>query len=71
MPFLKSADQERDGIRGTFDANAGAAFDIVFSDNKKVAAKLVGRDPFTDLAVLQVPPQGLKAAALGRYVDDG
>ena len=43
---------------------AGASFDVVFSDDKKTGAKLVGRDPFTDLAVLQVPPQGLKAATL-------
>src|SRR5438093_33164 len=43
---------------------AGASFDVVFSDDKKTGAKLVGRDPFTDLAVLQVPAQGLKAATL-------
>jgi 2-alkenal reductase len=47
------------------DANAGAAFDVVFTDNKKISAKLVGRDPLTDLAVLQVSTQGLKAATLG------
>ena len=56
-------------VQNVRDANAGAAFDIVFSDNKKVAAKLVGRDPFTDLAVLQVPAQGLKAAVLGNSDD--
>jgi len=38
--------------------------DVVFSDNKKVSAKLVGRDPFTDIAVMQVAAQGLKAATL-------
>ena len=43
---------------------AGASFDVVFSDDKKTGAKLVGRDPFTDVAVLQVPAQGLKAATL-------
>ena len=42
----------------------GASFDVVFSNDKKTSAKLVGRDPFTDIAVLQVPAQGLKAAAL-------
>ena len=43
---------------------AGASFDVVFSDDRKASAKLVGRDPFTDIAVLQVAPQGLKAATL-------
>ncbi len=56
-------------VENVRDANAAAAFDVVFSDNKKVAAKLVGRDPFTDLAVLQVPAQGLKAATLGNSDD--
>src|SRR5881397_3089405 len=56
-------------VENVRDANAGAAFDVVFSDNKKVAAKLIGRDPFTDLAVLQVPAQGLKAATLGNSDD--
>ena len=44
---------------------AGASFDVVFSDDRKASAKLIGRDPFTDIAVLQVAPQGLKAATLG------
>ena len=48
---------------------AGAAFDVVFSDDKKVSAKLVGRDPFTDIAVLQVQAQGLKAAVLANSDD--
>src|SRR5207245_701273 len=52
-------------VENVRDSNAGAAFDVVFSDNRKVVAKLVGRDPLTDLAVLQVPAQGLKAALLG------
>jgi S1-C subfamily serine protease len=43
---------------------AGASFDVVFSNDKKTSAKLVGRDPFTDLAVLQVEAEGLKAATL-------
>jgi S1-C subfamily serine protease len=42
----------------------GASFDVVFSSDKKTSAKLIGRDPFTDLAVLQVAAQGLKAATL-------
>jgi 2-alkenal reductase len=49
--------------------SAGAGFDVVFSDDKKVSAKLVGRDPATDLAVLQVPAQGLKAAVLANSDD--
>ena len=50
-------------------SNAGAAFDVVFSDDRKVQAKLVGRDPATDVAVLQVPAQGLKAAVLANSDD--
>jgi len=45
-------------------ADAGASFDVVFSDDKKVSARLVGRDPLTDIAVLQVQAQGLKEAML-------
>jgi 2-alkenal reductase len=44
--------------------SAGASFDVVFSNDNKVSAKLIGRDPLTDLAVLQVAAQGLKAATL-------
>ena len=52
------------------DTNPGASFDVVFSDNKKMSAKLVGRDQLTDLAVLQVSgAQNLKAAALGNSDD--
>ena len=56
-------------VEDTRTANAGAAFDVVFSDDRKVQAKLVGRDPFTDVAVLQVPAQGLKAATLANSDD--
>ncbi|MDO8563087.1 MAG: trypsin-like peptidase domain-containing protein [Candidatus Limnocylindria bacterium] len=45
--------------------NAGDAFDVIFSDETKVAARLIGRDPQTDVAVLQVPAQGLRALSLG------
>jgi 2-alkenal reductase len=38
---------------------------VVFSDNRKLEATLIGRDPLTDLAVLQVSAQSLKAALLG------
>jgi S1-C subfamily serine protease len=47
----------------------GATYDVVFSDDKKVSAKLVGRDPLTDVAVLQVAAQGLKAAVLANSDD--
>lgn len=50
-------------------ADAGASFDVVFSDDRKVSAKLVGRDPSTDVAVLQVQAQGLKAAVLANSDD--
>jgi S1-C subfamily serine protease len=50
-------------------ADAGASFDVVFSDDRKVSAKLVGRDPATDVAVLQVQAQGLKAAVLANSDD--
>ena len=52
-------------VENVRDANPGAAFDVVFSDNRKLDAKLVGRDQLTDLAVLQVSAQNLKAATLG------
>ena len=52
-------------VENVRDAGQGAAFDVVFSDNRKVDAKLVGRDQLTDLAVLQVSAQNLKAAMLG------
>ena len=57
-------------IENVRDANPGASFDVIFSDNKVIKdAKLVGRDDKTDVAVLQVPPQGLKAAALANSDD--
>src|SRR5439155_23878330 len=42
-----------------------AAFEVVYSANRKVDAKLVGRDQLTDLAVLQVSSQNLEAAMGG------
>ena len=41
-------------IENVRDSQAGASFDIVFSDNSTAKATLVGRDPQTDVAVLQV-----------------
>ncbi|HLZ48562.1 MAG TPA: trypsin-like peptidase domain-containing protein, partial [Candidatus Limnocylindria bacterium] len=57
-------------VENVRDTNAGAWFDVIFSDNRVVKdAKLIGRDDKTDVAVLQVPPQGLKAAALANSDD--
>ena len=51
-----------ENVRG---GGAGASFDVIFSDNKTQKATLVGRDPDTDIAVLQIPAiPGLKVAAL-------
>ncbi|MGH2450599.1 MAG: S1C family serine protease [Candidatus Limnocylindria bacterium] len=43
----------------------GASFEVVFSDDRTVEARLVGRDEVTDVAVLEVPAEGLTAAVLG------
>jgi 2-alkenal reductase len=52
-------------IENVRDTDPGASFDIIFSDNRLVkGAILIGRDDKTDVAVLQVPPDGLKAATL-------
>jgi len=46
---------------------AGTAFDVIFADDSRVSARLVGRDPETDVAVLKIDPGGrsLKVAPLG------
>jgi len=46
---------------------AGVSFEVIFSDDRRVPARLVGRDPETDVAVLQIDPAGrsLKIATLG------
>ncbi|MBI3522843.1 MAG: trypsin-like peptidase domain-containing protein [Chloroflexi bacterium] len=56
-------------IENVNDGNASTNFDVIFSDDRTVKAKLVGRDPLTDIAVLQVPSQGLKAATLANSDD--
>ena len=57
-------------IENVRDTNAGASFDVIFADNRVVkGAKLIGRDDKTDVAVLQVPAQGLRAAALANSDD--
>jgi S1-C subfamily serine protease len=51
-----------ENVRG---GGAGASFDVIFSDNKTQKATLVGRDPDTDIAVLQIPTTAnLKVAPL-------
>jgi len=50
-----------ENVRG---GGAGASFDVIFSDNRTQQATLVGRDPDTDIAVLRIPPAGLKVAQL-------
>jgi S1-C subfamily serine protease len=52
------------------DTNPGASFDVIFADNRVIKdAKLIGRDDKTDVAVLQVPAQNLKAAVLANSDD--
>jgi 2-alkenal reductase len=49
---------------------AGALFDVIFSDNRTQRATLVGRDPETDIAVLQIPASGdLRVAQLANSDD--
>ena len=57
-------------IENVRDTSPGASFDVIFADNRVVKnVRLVGRDDKTDVAVLQVPAQGLKAAALANSAD--
>ncbi len=52
-------------VENVRDKNPGASFDVIFSDARTEAAKLIGRDPLTDVAVLQVGARGLRVADLG------
>ena len=57
-------------IENVRDTDPGASFDVIFSDNRVVkGAKLIGRDDKTDVAVLQVPAESLKGAALANSDD--
>jgi S1-C subfamily serine protease len=46
-------------------AGGGGTLRVVFTDQSSVPAKVVGRDPKTDLAVIKVDRPGLVVAALG------
>jgi Do/DeqQ family serine protease len=39
--------------------------EVTMKDNRRLSAKLIGRDAETDVAVLQVPPENLTAVPLG------
>jgi serine protease Do len=60
--YLVTNNHVVENVRG---GGAGASFDVIFSDNRTQKATLVGRDPDTDLAVLQIPASsGLRVAPL-------
>jgi Do/DeqQ family serine protease len=41
------------------------SIEVTTKDNRRLTAKLIGRDPDTDIAVLQVPASGLTAVPIG------
>lgn len=45
--------------------NPSASLEVVFSDSSRAPARVVGRDPLTDVAVVKVETQGLLVANLG------
>ncbi|ONM50670.1 S1C family serine protease [Nocardia donostiensis] len=51
------------------DQTDRAAIQVTFSDGTRVPAKIVGRDPKTDLAVLKVDVKNLTVAQLGKSDD--
>src|SRR5260370_32162246 len=42
-----------------------SSIEITTKDNRRLKAKLIGRDPETDIAVLQIPSDGLSAVPMG------
>ncbi|MEV6059112.1 S1C family serine protease [Nocardia asteroides] len=51
------------------DKSERAAIQVQFSDGTRVPARIVGRDPKTDLAVLKVEAKNLTVANLGKSAD--
>lgn len=47
------------------DAAQGANIEVTFSNEATAEAKIVGRDPVSDLAVIKVPSESLTVATLG------
>jgi Do/DeqQ family serine protease len=41
------------------------SIEVTTKDNRRLTAKLIGRDPDTDIAVLQIPASGLTAVPIG------
>jgi Do/DeqQ family serine protease len=59
-----------DAARGYVLTNAhvvenGTRITVTTKDNRRIEARLIGRDPETDIAVLQIPAEGLTAVPLG------
>src|SRR5437879_12847521 len=42
-----------------------SSLEVTTKDNRRLKAKLIGRDPETDIAVLQIPSGGLSAVPMG------
>src|SRR5437870_4405204 len=42
-----------------------SSIEVTTKDNRRLSAKLIGRDPDTDIAVLQIPAGGLTAVPIG------
>jgi S1-C subfamily serine protease len=55
-------------VSGAAD-NPDSTLRVVFSDSSSSAARIVGRDPLSDLAVLKVEKPGLAVASLGTSED--
>src|SRR5882724_1760850 len=59
-----------DGAQGYVLTNAhvvenASSIEVTTKDNRRLKAKLIGRDPETDIAVLQIPSDGLTAVPMG------
>ena len=55
-------------VSGAAD-NPDSTLRVVFSDSSSSPARIVGRDPLSDLAVLKVDKPGLAVASLGKSTD--